>query len=40
VDEDQVREERQQVDFLTDAEGVRVTLQVEVLDDIGQFLTH
>lgn len=39
VQKDQVREERQKLDMLADGDGLRVTLQVEVLEDIGRFLS-
>ncbi len=40
VREEQVLKERQTVDFMADGNGIRVTVQVEVLDDIGLFFTH
>lgn len=40
VQAEQVREERQRVDLLADGDGVRLTLQVEVLEDIGRFLSQ
>jgi similar to stage IV sporulation protein len=40
VQKDQVLKETRVVDFLADGEGLRVTVQVEALDDIGLFLTH
>lgn len=40
VEREQVREERPRVDFLADGDGIRVTVQVEVLGDIGLFRTH
>lgn len=38
VERDNVLGERRTVEYLTDAHGIRVTVQVEVLEDIGQFL--
>ncbi|HPT83262.1 MAG TPA: sporulation protein YqfD [Limnochordia bacterium] len=38
VEIDQVLEEKRTVDYLNDGDGIRVTVQVEVLEDIGQFL--
>jgi hypothetical protein len=38
VERDKILEEKRTVEPLTDADGIRVTVQVEVLEDIGQFL--
>lgn len=37
VQREQVREERQKVDVMADADGIRVTVQVELVRDIGVF---
>lgn len=40
VQEENVVEEKLKVDLLIDGDGLRVTVQVEVLEDIGQFLSQ
>ncbi|NLL42864.1 MAG: sporulation protein YqfD [Firmicutes bacterium] len=36
----QILEERTTVDFIPDADGIRVMVQVEVLEEIGQFMAY
>lgn len=38
--EENVLEEKTKVDLMPDADGIRITVQVEVLEDIGQFFGH
>ncbi len=37
VQKDQIHEVKQRIDLMADGDGVRVTLQVEVIEDIGRF---
>ena len=38
VERESVIQEKTAVDYVEDGEGIRVTVRVEVLEDIGQFL--